>query len=575
MSHANNELINARRESVRRSFEAAQASNRLRFLAGDPRASEQYVWPNQIMDATVVVDTLIKNPEISLFGITKQPQVGMAGLLHYIPYLFCTHPDDAVVMDPAKCCVLTGMSNLDWETDTKNDFPECFRDQIFHHGKLAQALPILRKIAAEGGNVIIDEIQNGAQEKQVLHQVLREAGLLDIEVLESKRVKIIAASATMIKHIHDASRWGGKAYTYPMTIPDSYMGFEHLKAVPGVLREWKDMKTIEKTREWFDEIEAYYPGEFRVHVVRANTAKMLTNISQVVLERGYGMIPHTSKEKLTEVQKKMLFEDPLIQHWIIPVKNLWRAANRIPRKYKLRIGSVHEQWVKKVDNDVQAQGLPGRMLGYNNYPEGHKFGPYYTSLKAIDQYIAYTKDPLSPENAYQCRGFKRSSDGTVTSTERSIVSARNIANLNPSAGNRSPNFTTHSKWFAVFQRAEWAKEYAQMLGYQWNEAVIMERRPEEFGEFIVTGLNARKCVCTVYEVVNAVTSAYGNVNGERAYRTCLAGYMNKEEIDTAMFVVIIRPNDHNNEGRMAIINERFRGRRVGLDKWQPGRVVPL
>ena len=565
-------LKEARRASVRSSFESAKAANQTRYLEGDPHATAEYVWPNQIADADNIVNLLTTSGAV-LLGIAKEPQVGMTGLLHYIPYRLCTHENDDIVIAPKNVCILTGMSNLAWETDTKRDFPDCFQSQIFHHGKLQTALPILKRIAQEGGCVIIDEIQNGAKENQVLHQVLIESGLLNMTVLETKNVKIVTASATMIKHIHTASQWGGKATIYKMTIPANYMGFKTLKE-KGVLRQWKNMGSLDSTREWFDEIEAHYEGEFRVHLVRAGP-KMIANIQQCVLERGFGLIEHTSKDRLTPEQNNMLFRDPLTRHWIILVKGLWRAANRIPTVYKLRIGSVHEQFVKKVDNDVQAQGLPGRMLGYPDYPEGHKIGPYYTSLKAIDEYIAYAEDPLSPENAYQCAGYKRSEEGVVRCREKNITSAHNIANLQATDGIRNPNFKMKSKRFTVFLNKDWARAYAEALGYQWNEDIITQTLPESNG-FTVVGLNGPRQVHTVYEVVNKVKTAYGIAPDlTRTWRTCLVGYMDKEDIESAMYVVVIRPNDFDDEERMAVINAQFVGKRIKLDKWQPGVFTPL
>ena len=562
-------LKEVRRCSVRTSFESAKAANQTRYLEGDPHATAEYVWPNQISDADNIVNLLTKSGAV-LLGIAKEPQVGMTGLLHYIPYRLCTHENDDIVIAPKNVCILTGMSNLAWETDTKRDFPDCFQSQIFHHGKLREALPILKRIAQEGGCVIIDEIQNGAKENQVLHQVLIESGLLNMSVLETKNVKIVTASATMIKHIHTASQWGGKATIYKMTIPENYVGFQKLKE-KGALRQWKNMNSLDSTREWFDEIEAHYEGEFRVHLVRAN-AKMTANIQKCVLERGFGLIEHNSKDRLTPEQNRLLFNDPLTRHWIILVKGLWRAANRIPTLYKFRIGSVHEQWVKKVDNDVQAQGLPGRMLGYPGYPEGHKIGPYYTSLKAIDEYIAFADDPLSQENAYQCAGYTRSEEGVVRCREKNITSAHNIVNLQATDGIRNPLFKMKSKRFSVFQNKAWARAYAEALGYQWNESTATQTLPDSNG-FVVTGLNGPRQVHTVYEVVNKVKTAYGGTTD--AWRTCLVGYMNKENIDSVMYVVVIRPADFEDEARMAAINAQFVGKRVLLDKYNSGVFTPL
>ena len=557
-------LKDARRASVKSSFESAKAANHNRYLEGDPHATAQYVWPNQISDAENIVNLLTKSGAV-LLGIAKEPQVGMTGLLHYIPYLLCTHENNDAVIAPKNVCILTGMSNLAWETDTKRDFPDCFQSQIFHHGKLREALPILKRIAQEGGCVIIDEIQNGAKENQVLHQVLIESGLLNMNVLETKNVKIITASATMIKHIHTASQWGGKAIIYKMTIPCNYVGFQKLKEA-GALRQWKNMNSLDATREWFNEIVTHYDGEFRVHLVRAN-AKMTANIQQCVLEFGFGLIEHNSKDKLTPEQNRMLFHDPLTRHWIILVKGLWRAANRIPTLYKFRIGSVHEQFVKKVDNDVQAQGLPGRMLGYPGYPEGHKIGPYYTSLKAIDEYIAFADDPLSQENAYQTSGYTRTEEGVVRCREKNFASAHNIANLEATDGIRNPLFKMKTKRFSIFKNKDWAKAYAEALGYQWNNVVITQTLSDSNG-FIVVGLNGPRQVHTVYEVVNKVKTAYGGTSD--AWRTCLVGYMNKEDSESAMYVVVIRPNDFEDESKMAAINAQFVGKRIKLDKYNSG-----
>ena len=44
-------LINARREQVLRSYEAAKAENYLRFMEGDDRATSEYIFDNQMEDA--------------------------------------------------------------------------------------------------------------------------------------------------------------------------------------------------------------------------------------------------------------------------------------------------------------------------------------------------------------------------------------------------------------------------------------------------------------------------------------------------------------------------------------------
>jgi hypothetical protein len=46
--------------------------------------------------------------------------------------------------------------------------------------------------------------------------------------------------------------------------------------------------------------------------------------------------------------------------------------------------------------------------------------------------------------------------------------------------------------------------------------------------------------------------------------------MNKEDPESAMYVVVIRPNDFEDESKMAVINAQFVGKRIKLDKYNSG-----
>jgi hypothetical protein len=93
---------------------------------------------------------------------------------------------------------------------------------------------------------------------------------------------------------------------------------------------------------------------------------------------------------------------------VLGVKGLLRRANLIPNAWKLRIGATHELYTRKVDNNVQIQGLPGRMTGYwrAELDAGHKTGPHRTSIKAIKEYEEVYKDPYGI-NSYTTAGFTK------------------------------------------------------------------------------------------------------------------------------------------------------------------------
>jgi len=69
----------------------------------------------------------------------------------------------------------------------------------------------------------------------------------------------------------------------------------------------------------------------------------------------------------------------------------------IPNSWKLKIGAVHELYTKIANISVQIQGLPGRMTGYWKHiiENGHKTGPYRTSIDAIKDYEKIIQDPLN------------------------------------------------------------------------------------------------------------------------------------------------------------------------------------
>jgi hypothetical protein len=134
-------------------------------------------------------------------------------------------------------------------------------------------------------------------------------------------------------------------------------------------------------------------------------------------------------DRLSDDQIKEFFQKRLNGHIVIAVKGLFRRANLIPNKWKLRIGATHETYTKTVDYNVQMQGLPGRMTGFwkSIIEAGHKTGPYRTSIQAVKEYENTYNDPFGT-NSYQTAGFKKNK-GKVIAAEPTMLSVKNIPNL--------------------------------------------------------------------------------------------------------------------------------------------------
>lgn len=156
----NNNLISARREFVLQSYKSAEAENYIRFLEGDDTATEKYIYPNQLEDANNIVDKFYKNNR-HVISIQKKTKVGADGLMIEISKLLTTHNDDNFVVNPINVRIITGMSNAGWEKDMIEKAPTCFKDKIFHHGKLSKSDLMKMK----NGLIIIDEIDSGDKEK--------------------------------------------------------------------------------------------------------------------------------------------------------------------------------------------------------------------------------------------------------------------------------------------------------------------------------------------------------------------------------------------------------------------------
>jgi hypothetical protein len=419
---SSSELISARREDVLQAYNSARATNHRLFLEGDDKATSEYIFPNQMEDANNIVDKFYKNKR-RVISIQKKTKVGADGLMIEIAKLLTTHIDDKFVVNPANVRILTGMSNAGWEKDMKDKAPTCFKEKIFHHGKLSKSE--LKKIS--NGLFIIDEIDTGDKEYQVLHTTLKEAGVLDVKHMEEHNNRFVFISATMIKELYHLYRWGELHELYKMSIPASYFGHKDFLE-RGIVKEFYSLSSKEKAEEWVQEdINDNYGTDYRVHLVRLN-AKIVNVVQNACIRKDVAFRNHTTADRLSEDEINEFFKEPLTQHIVLGVKGFFRRANLIPNRWKLRIGATHELCTDFVDNNVQIQGLTGRMTGYwrADIEGGHKTGPHRTSIRAIEEYEKTYEDPFGI-NSYQTAGFKKTK-GKV-SAAATMLSPKNIKNL--------------------------------------------------------------------------------------------------------------------------------------------------
>lgn len=303
--------------------------------------------------------------------------------------------------------------------------PELFKDKIFHHGKLSKS----NMKNLENCLIIVDEIDTGDKEYQKLHCELMDAGLLDIEHMKKHNNRFVFISATLIRELRELYKWGDLHIQYKMTIPESYIGHSDLLE-KGIIKEYYSLQTKELANKWIQEdILENYGNDFRIHIVRVK--KNINVLQQSCIENGIIFKNHTSEKRISQEELKNIFISDINNHIVIGIKGFFRRANLIPNDWKIRIGATHELYTKKVDYNVQIQGLPGRMTGYwrDIIERGHKTGPYRTSTKAVKDYEANYNDPNS-KNDYKTMGYTKNKR-CISTTISTFLQPKHIKHLIP------------------------------------------------------------------------------------------------------------------------------------------------
>jgi len=539
---SSSELISARREDVLQAYNSAKATNYRLFLEGDDKATAEYIFPNQIEDANNIVDKFYKNKR-RVISIQKKTKVGADGLMIEIAKLMTTHIDDEFVVNPVNVRIITGMSNAGWEKDMIDKAPTCFKEKIFHHGKLSRA----NLVNMKNNLIIIDEIDTGDKEFQVLHNTLKEAGVLDVKHMEKHNNRFAFISATMFKELYDLYRWGELHELYKMTIPASYFGHKDFLD-KGIVQEFFPLNSTENADKWVQEdIITHYGTDYRVHIIRV-TAKNVDVVQNACIRKGVAFRNHTSTDRLSEDEIKEFFKEPLTYHIVLGVKGFFRRANLIPNHWKLRIGATHELYTKNVDNNVQIQGLTGRMTGYwrGDIEGGHKTGLHRTSIKAIEEYEKTYEDPFGL-NSYQTAGFKKKK-GNV-SADSTMLSPQHIQNLKAVELPIVEDEKVDINLYRIYSNEDVVRNVCELLGYSY---IHTEDNRDMFKE---TSLNKIKSVVSLQDAVKKVPTAYGTNKGVRVYRTYYPCYVDIADNSTLRFVVIIRPG--TDETKVKECDEKF------------------
>jgi len=340
--------------------------------------------------------------------------------------------------------------------------------------------------------------------------------------------RFVFISATMMRELYDLYQWGPIHTLYKMTIPASYIGHQDF-LTRGMVQEFYPLSTKEESERWIREDILPYRTDFRVHLVRLDR-KTVETVQNACIRIDVDFRIHTSTDRLSPEDIDEYFNTPLKKHIVLGVKGFFRRANLIPNRWKLRIGATHELYTKKVDNNVQIQGLTGRMTGYwrELLDAGHRTGPHRTSIQSIEEYEQSYLDPFGL-NSYQTTGFKKKK-GRVSSVP-TMLHPKHIVNLEAVALPASVDIQT----YRIYSDENTIKSVCNILGYEYRPTVDNDQGYKE------TSLNKTACVVSLREAIEKVPGCYGTNKGVITWRTYLPCYVDTKDKSTLRFVLIVRP----------------------------------
>lgn len=399
--------------------------NLMSYMVSKDYADKKMVYEAQVEKSTEILDAFFGG--ISLVMLIAPPQWGKTGTLLYTAYRMTTHPDDNLMIKPDNVFIITGMSDKEWEEQTRSRMLPIFQKNVYHRNKFTEG--VAAKIARNRDTfIVIDECHYGGEKDQTIHSRMKAAGLLDIEYLRSHNVKILCVSATPGSMLIDAQSWGEEHQRTVICKPSdtaTYIGFDIMMTEKRLLNFKNEEGEFEKVLR---AIETRWSGNPRWHIIRL--LPKMDDIPTILTSRGYIYINHNSSDHRSDIDT-LLSKQPA-QHTFILIKGYWKAGKTFNDQY---IGAAVDV---TSDCNMAAQGLAGRLSG-NGKQTGSLAPLIYCNINAIKDYIAWFNNGCNyyMSKSYKSAGF-RIHNQQVKKKKDTIVHADEIANLVVDNGTAKP-----------------------------------------------------------------------------------------------------------------------------------------
>lgn len=303
------------------------------------------------------------------------------------------------------------MSDNDWADQFKKSVLPAFRENIFHRQNLIKQKEKLRGL--KDGLIILDECHIASGSKMTIAKTLKETGILNLDVLQLRNIKMLDISATPDAVLHDYEKWGDKCVIVKIKPGPLYKGFEVMKQEKRII-DSPNLEDIEDYRKLLKELDERYENTTKKYFpFRLLDSSKINILESVCEEFDWDYKNHNSDERIVEIDEMM--ENPPENHTIIFIKGFWRASKRISMKH---IGATYEQIPKQRDVSVTAQALTARFCDNYEYLGDQldvNLRPlHYCDKEAIEQYINwFNNDCKFSESKYSSSRVSSNGNGKV------------------------------------------------------------------------------------------------------------------------------------------------------------------
>jgi len=409
---------------------------------------KKFIYPNQQEAANKCIEAY-KNGAVAVCLIA-QPGTGKTGTAQAVMINMATNENDEEIIYTENIINCTGMSDNDWETQFKESVLPAFRDNIFHRQNLIKQKDKLRSM--KDGLIIPDECHIASGSKMTIAKILKEVGILDVNVLEMRNIKMLDISATPDAVLHDYKKWGQKCAIVKIQPGPSYKGFEVMLKENRII-DAPSLKNIEDYYELLQFLDERYKNTTKKYFPFRLLDPVKINILESVCnDLDWDYLNHNSDERIDKIDT--LMKNPPTKHTIIFIKGFWRASKRISRQH---IGATYEPIPKKRDASSAAQSFPGRDCDNYEYSGDQldiNLRPlHYCDKGAIEQYIGwFNNDCDFSMSEYKSHRISSNGKGKVKSKETKV---------NPKIVNgiNNDNDETIERIIQKFKTQEQAKEY--------------------------------------------------------------------------------------------------------------------